>query len=175
MRLFIAIPLSSEIKAHLGDFQETLKTSGITGSWSPIGNLHLTLAFIGEYADPDKVLDTVGSVSFMPFDLCICSTGSFSDTLWAGVGKNESLEKLAGDVRKALAGSGIPFDRKRFRPHITLARRSSVPADLSLLPRPDPAVMTVDSFSLFRSDRGKHGMIYTELGSVPALSSAERI
>ncbi len=175
MRLFIAIPLSSEIKAHLRDFQETLKTSGITGSWSPIGNLHLTLAFIGEYANPDKVLESVGSLAFMPFELCICSTGSFSDTLWAGVGKNGSLEKLAGDVRRALAVYDIPFDRKRFGPHITLARRSSVPADLSSLPCPDHAVMTVSSFSLFRSDRGKHGMIYTELGSVPALPSEERI
>jgi 2'-5' RNA ligase len=26
--------------------------------------------------------------------------------------------------------------------------------------------MTVDKITLYRSDRGKHGMIYTELGSV---------
>ena len=168
MRLFIAIPLSSEIKAHRGDFQETLKTSGITGSWSPIGNLHLTLAFIGEYADPDKVLDTVGSVSFMPFDLCFCSTGSFSDTLWAGVGKNESLEKLAGDVRKALAGSGIPFDRKTFNPHITLVRKAVLKNGLpdSLLKDSGLSTTDADTVSLFKSTQGKNGMIYTEMGHI---------
>lgn len=28
--------------------------------------------------------------------------------------------------------------------------------------------MVVDSISLFRSDRGKNGMIYTEIGSISA-------
>ena len=37
-----------------------------------------------------------------------------------------------------------------------------------------PAVsMTVDSISLFRSDRGKNGMIYTEIGSVSAIEKSQ--
>ena len=37
-----------------------------------------------------------------------------------------------------------------------------------------PAVsMTVDSISLFRSDRGKNGMIYTEIGSVSATEKSQ--
>ena len=174
MRLFVAIPLSNGIRARLADYQQTLRASGVTGSWSATENLHITLAFIGEYGDPDEVLDAVGTVSFEPFDLCVGGSGSFSDTLWAGVGKNPSLEKLVRNVRRALADADIPFDRKKFRPHITLARRSSLPADLSSVPSPELSFMTVDGFSLFRSDRGKHGMIYTELGCIPASSSAER-
>ena len=174
MRLFIAIPLSDRIRASLADSQEILRAAGVTGSWSPTENLHLTLAFIGEYGEPDEILDAVSAVSFEPFDLHVSGTGSFSDTLWAGIEKNEALEKLVRRIRKSLAVAGIPFDRKKFRPHITLARRSSLPADLSSLPGPDLSVMTVDSFSLFRSDRGKRGMIYTELGRIAATPSAER-
>ena len=49
MRLFIAIKFSSEIEKVLTDLQDDLKTQGITGNYTNIQNLHLTLAFIGEY------------------------------------------------------------------------------------------------------------------------------
>ena len=81
---------------------------------------------------------------------------------------NEKLSALAKRVRHALATAGIPFDRKRFNPHITLLRRASVgkmpPACAA------PASMTVNGFSLMRSERGGEGMIYTELGR--AMSSS---
>ena len=70
---------------------------------------------------------------------------------------------MAG-LRHALAEGGIPFDRKRFSPHITLLRR----ADTGGRPRPGLAIppvgMTVRRAALMRSDRGKDGMIYTEIG-----------
>lgn len=33
---------------------------------------------------------------------------------------------------------------------------------------PEPVSMQVDTISLMRSDRGRNGMIYTELGTVEA-------
>ena len=69
-------------------------------------------------------------------------------------------------VRRALAQQEIPFDRKRFSSHITLLRRARghVP-EL----RTEPVTMTVNAISLMRSDRGRNGMIYTELGSVEGI------
>ncbi len=67
-------------------------------------------------------------------------------------------------LRKTLSDHGIPFDRKRFNPHITLVRKAVCNKGL-------PAVsihkkeMLVERVSLMRSDRGKHGMIYTEICS----------
>jgi 2'-5' RNA ligase len=70
-------------------------------------------------------------------------------------------------IRRALAEHDIPFDRKRFSPHITLLRRAS-----GKLPGHEirPAVTRVESISLMRSDRGRNGMIYTELGAIEAQS-----
>lgn len=166
MRLFLAIPLSDELRTMLTDYQDRLRTAGVTGNYSPAENLHLTLAFIGEYPDPEHVLDAVSDLSFKPFRLGIEKTGSFSDTLWAGTVRNDTLEKLVRDLRRALSDAAIPFDRKKFRPHITLARRASLPGRIGDLPVPKSSSMRVDSFSLFRSDRGKRGMIYTELGRI---------
>ena len=67
MRLFIAIQFTPEIKKELTRFQNDLKRNGLTGRFVPVENLHLTLAFIGEYPNPDDVLDVLGQVPFTPF------------------------------------------------------------------------------------------------------------
>ena len=66
-------------------------------------------------------------------------------------------------IRRALAENNIPFDKKRFSPHITLIRKAS--GDMPGL-APEPVSMTVETISLMRSDRGRNGMIYTEIGTV---------
>jgi 2'-5' RNA ligase len=59
-----------------------------------------------------------------------------------------------------LADAHIPYDKKRFFPHITLIRKAVGPMQWIQIQK---ASMTVDSISLMRSDRGKNGMIYTEI------------
>lgn len=66
-----------------------------------------------------------------------------------------------------LADAGIPFDRKRFRPHITLIRKAAVFPDISALSIQPPAGrMLVRKVYLMQSVQGKHGMIYHEIGSI---------
>ena len=52
MRLFAAIQLSDECKRSLTGMMHELKKQGVKGSYVPVQNLHLTLAFIGETAAP---------------------------------------------------------------------------------------------------------------------------
>ena len=121
MRLFIAIKFSSEIEKVLTDLQDDLKTQGITGNYTNIQNLHLTLAFIGEYNDPCKVMEALNQVSFEPFTISLDEQiGNFGDILWVGTKKNPTLMSLDLRVRKALDSYHIPYDRKTFRPHITI-------------------------------------------------------
>ena len=168
MRLFLAICLSPAMKDALVCAQNALYDRGVRGNYTPEENLHLTLAFIGEYPDAEAVLEALSSVSFSPFALQLEGMGCFGDLWWAGMEASESLTALAGKLRRALAAAGIPFDRKRFSPHITLLRkaRGRVPGIAVA-----PASMRVDAVSLMRSDRGKSGMIYTELGHLTALGS----
>ena len=49
MRLFIAILLSPEMQKALVACMHDLKTQGVEGNYVPAANLHMTLAFIGEY------------------------------------------------------------------------------------------------------------------------------
>ena len=170
MRLFIAIALSEQMKAALVKARSGMYDRGVRGNYTPEENLHLTLAFIGEYPGPEPVLEALSAVSFSPFELQLDGFGCFGDLWWAGMRESAPLIALARKVRHALAESGIPYDRKRFSPHVTLLRkaRGSVPGiDI------ERASMAVDSFSLMRSDRGKSGMIYTEIGRITAGKNGE--
>ena len=165
MRLFAAIRPSPGFRAALTDLQERLRAAGITGRYREPDGLHLTLAFIGDW--PDDVTELLPAVQ-KPFSLTLSHLGIFpeANVLWAGVAPSEELESLAGRVRHNLANEGIPFDRMRFCPHITLARKPFVPESVALSEIRVPAVsMIVDEVCLYRSDRGKNGMIYTVIGS----------
>ena len=166
MRLFIAIQLSDEMKAALIDAQNLLYDRGVRGNFTPEENMHLTLAFIGDYPDAEPVLDALSKLSFAPFELSLEGMGCFGRLWWAGLEESAALTALAHRVRRALAEREIPFDRKRFSPHITLLRRAAGRLPGAELP---PASMTVAAVSLMRSDRGRNGMIYTELGAVEAV------
>ena len=124
MRLFIAIQLSDGIRNSLSAVQTYLRDHGVRGNYTKIENLHLTLAFIGEYSDPDLVLEVIRSVPFAPFPMRIEGFGSFGDLYWCGIGGNDDLLSYMKRLRRALAENGIPFDCKKFSPHITLIRRA---------------------------------------------------
>ena len=165
MRLFIAILLSQKMKTALIEAQNAMYDRGLRGNFSPEENLHLTLAFLGEYPEPEAVLDALDSVSFRPFPISLEGIGCFGDIWWAGLRESAALNAVARRVRRALAEKNIAFDRKRFSPHITLVRKASrEAAGIGIA----PASMTVEAISLMRSDRGKSGMIYTELGRIRA-------
>ena len=155
MRLFVAILLSEEMRSALVSMQDDMRFQRVVGNYSPPENLHLTLAFIGDYPDPEDV----PLPEFKPFELKLSGYGSFGELWWAGLEKSHALEACVRRLRRGLAEAGKPFDRKRFAPHITLVRRAEGRPTLEV-----PSVsMTVKRISLMRSERGRHGMIYTEI------------
>lgn len=165
MRLFVGLRPSDEFRTALSLLQDRLRAAGVTGQFLDPSNLHMTLAFIGEWPeDVTEILPAAGD----PFPLTLSHIGFFPEAkvMWAGVKKSAALERLASRVRHNLADCGIPFDPKRFNPHITLARKPSVPAGVIVSEIEIPqTVMTVEEVCLYRSDRGKNGMVYTVIGS----------
>ncbi len=167
MRLFIAIRFEKQILNELARYQAEMKGLGVTGNYSREENLHITLAFIGEYGSPDDVLDVLEQVPFRAFDISLDRVGQFGDIFWAGIGNNPELEAYVKRLRRALSEQGIPFDKKKFSPHITLIRKAAgnlVKAAASAdTPKGHQKAVHI---SLMQSERGKNGMIYTEVGGV---------
>lgn len=94
MRLFIALQFDDDIIEELEYFQGMLKDEGVTGNFTNRENLHLTLAFIGDYNDPDEVLDVMEAVNFSPIEISLGGVGFLIPT-------SHSSESLI--IRKAMS------------------------------------------------------------------------
>ena len=174
MRLFLAFALSGAMRNALQEVQDDLRRAGVRGNYTPPENLHLTLAFIGEYPAPEPVMDALQNLRFEPVDLMLDRLGAFDSVWWAGLKENGELRHLAEQLRRALAAAGSPYDRKRFSPHITLIRspRWEKPLDLGAAAVPQ-CRMRAEEISLMCSTRGKHGMIYTPVGTLRSRETRE--
>lgn len=163
MRLFIAVQLSEEMKGAVLGTMHALKKQGVRGSYVPAQNLHLTLAFIGETNNVSAVKEALQGIKVRPFRLSLSETGVFGDLLWVGLKGNQGLAAAAREVRAALDEAGIPYDRKKFTPHITIIRRMSGPWKQVPPPKGD---MTVEKISLMKSEEKDGKRVYTEIMSV---------
>ena len=175
MRLFIAIRLNEQMQEQIFKIQQAFQSKNISGNYSPSEKLHITLAFIGEYNDPEKVLDIMKKISFKPFVVVMDSIGRIDKLWWTGIVKSNGLERLSRILRHKLSDAGIPFDNRKFRPHITFLRNAKV-SEEGMIPclEFEPDGMTVKEISLMQSTQGKHGMVYKELGSVLAEEGSEK-
>ena len=169
MRLFVALDLPWSVRERLADL-----AGGLAGArWVPPENYHINLRFIGE--TPNHVAEEIdlalAAVRARGFNVEIAGFGSFErqgrpTTLWARVAPNPLLEHLQGKVDTALRRAGLDAERRRFCPHITLARVDHVtPAALAAwvaahnLMRSSP--VEVQHFTLFSSALGKEQSVYT--------------
>lgn len=163
MRLFAAIKPDNKTLLTLENLKEQIKKQGIRGNYTVQSNLHITLAFIGEYPDPSKVLDVMKNVPFSRFSITVNGTGNFGELYYADVSVSENLKTYVKELRQALGDAGIPYDKKCFSPHITLLRRANRPVAAINV---KPVEMKADRVILMRSDRTPSGMVYTPVGSV---------
>ena len=134
LRAFIAVPLSEDVLEGLRISQEALRETGVAASFPRISSLHITLKFLGDIT-PDQVSgirekleDSISG--FQEFDVEIKGLGAFPSTIrpkvaWAGLKSGGCLERLQEEVEASMRKLGFEPERRRFSPHITLARIKS--------------------------------------------------
>ncbi len=169
MRLFVALDLPWELKRRL-----ELLCGGIPGVCVvPAENFHLTLRFIGEVSavQAEDIDHALAAIRAPGFGISLAGVGTFTKAgrataLWVGVDRNAALDHLQAKIENALRRTGLDPARRRFTPHVTLARLDNVPEvkvaafvqDRNLF-RAAPAQM--DYFTLLSSVLGRDGSVYT--------------
>ncbi len=146
IRLFVALDLPDDLRDALSAL-----CGGVPGArWVPEENYHLTLRFVGEVPgwQAQEVDEALAGIRAPAFDMTLRGVGIFEKagriaSLWVGVEKSEPLMFLQAKVETALQRIGLPPERKRFAPHVTLARTDRAP--------PDKAVAFVQAHNLFRA------------------------
>ena len=172
MRTFIALEVPDGFRFEVASLARQL-AEHVDGRFTQPDNYHLTLAFLGdvgerEIASAIDALEAACAKRIAP-SLAPDGLGKFGNandaTLWLGLAPTDALVGAAADVRNALEARGIPFDRKPFKPHITLARRAAIPK-AALPPLPFPAPAHASAATLFKSELDSEGAIYTPLHTI---------
>jgi 2'-5' RNA ligase len=130
VRLFVAIYPPGEVADHLAAAVAGLHvgTAQVNTRLARRENWHVTLAFLGEVPDEraDDAATAVGAAlkGLRAPTLRLAGGGRFGrgkfTVLWVGV--EGDLEELARRVRGELKRGRIPYDRKPWKPHLTIAR-----------------------------------------------------
>ena len=169
MRLFVALDLPWALREQLSDL-----STGLPGTrWVVPENYHITLRFIGELP-PFKAEEVDASLAALrgrSFDIVLTGVGTHERSgkvaaLWVGVERNPALDHLQAKIETALQRAGLPAERRRFSPHVTLARIDR-PGDQRLAEWIQARnlyrspVMRVEHFTLFSSLLGKEQAAYT--------------
>ena len=129
MRLFVGLDLPWELRQRL----RALCTALPGARFVPSENLHLTLRFIGEVT-PNQAEDidlALAALKGRKLSLEVAGVGTTNRagrevTLWAGIARDPALDHLQAKVETALQRAGILPEKRRFTPHITLARLDNV-------------------------------------------------
>lgn len=169
IRLFVGLKIPEEIRRRMAWLARGVDIA----RWVPEENIHITLRFIGEVPedqaeDLSAALETVRAA---PFSLILSGAGHFESggrvrALWLGLERSEELNGLYGKVESALVRAGQPPERRKFKPHVTLARLkdarpSAVSGWLAANTMFKAVPFTVDRFVLFSSHLGSKGAVYT--------------
>lgn len=169
IRVFFALWPDAAERAALAAWQTPLQQR-VGGSAMRADTLHTTLVFLGDLAA--RQLQTlelaareVGGQSFV---LCFDTArywGHNRILFAAPTHPPQALFRLVADLEQRLAGHRFRFDRRPYKPHVTLLRHARWhDADLP----PMPAVRwTVSGFVLVQSLRDERGARYEVLARFP--------
>ena len=171
-RLFVALPVPEEIADDLLALQ-----SGVPDArWIAPENFHVTLCFAGAVhgAVMRDLEEELADIAGPRFAVTLAGVEQFSSgkqprALVATVERSDRLQWLQQKVSTVARNCGIEVERRKFRPHVTLARfgtgaetghhLAQFMASHSTF-RAGPWI--ADHFALYSSRGGRSGRIYTE-------------
>ena len=181
MRLFVAVPIDEALAAVLQRAVSILKKQGLTGvRWLPRENWHLTAFFLGDgfsSAQCEAIAEQFaqGLPMLSAFEAPVECIDWFPSperpVVLAGLfDRNLMLQALHDEVYQQLKGlEGVHKPKRRFEPHISLARPTAEKSELKkvgdpLLPMAlEDAWLTVDRVALWRSVQTSEGVRYESI------------
>ena len=179
-RIFAAIDIPDEVRAAVIGYIDEQKTKfrDLPIKWEKAEKLHITLKFVAEADERQaEALDrSIGQAANLhsSFDAAISGTGAFPNfrnprVLWLGVGTGaEQVETIAGSLESICEKQGIPGEKKRFHPHLTIGRlrqfgRKAINIGELLRDGFGPAAFRVERLTLYESSLSPTGSTYTVL------------
>jgi 2'-5' RNA ligase len=183
MRTFIALDFDQAILDRLDDLQNRLQPRCPKMKWVDPSKMHLTLKFLGEINDPQiapisHALDQLTG-QCQPFDITVENLGTFKpagpvSVVWVGIqDPTGRLAKCQSHCEESVEPLGFPAEKRRFSPHLTLARNKlpqnsrQIRSALDLEPPFQAGVQTVTGLTFYQSTLTPRGPLYNALSRHP--------
>ena len=162
-RLFFALEPDQKVRREIYAVQKKLACSG---RMIPTERIHATLAFLGQQAPEmiPQLCEIASRLNFEPCTLVLDRLGTFRrvSVLWLGATViPASLRDFHQDLLRKLEKAGIGFDRKAWKPHLTLYRRLRNKTGIM---EPVAVNWRLNQFSLIESINVQGGVEYCRQG-----------
>lgn len=131
-RAFIAVevPVSQELE----DFSRAVKDTGAFLKMVNLANVHITLKFLGDIDEKlvpeieEIIKNAVSGIG--PFTMKLKGSGAFPNlnrisVIWAGMENADALGEIARKIDSGLKPLGFQPEKRKFSPHVTVARVKS--------------------------------------------------
>jgi 2'-5' RNA ligase len=169
-RLFFALWPDAPTQTALDDATRTF-IAACNGNPVPTRNFHFTLAFLGnvpasrvldldnaarKVAPPGALTITVDQINYWRESQILCATST---------SKAAEATSLAETLKRVLVEHGFTPDlEKKFRPHVTLARKAKTRIPKTPI---SPLTFTFTNFALVASYPGPQGSVYKVISKYP--------
>ncbi len=176
-RLFVAVPVATELIPEIIQIQEALRQTGVQGTFVQPQHLHFTLTFLGEVREDiiADIIEKLNEVTRDQISFPITLQGvSMFDTraapVWIGV-KDSLLIDLMKAVKQTL--SFVRTEEREETSHLTIARlkwgtqKKEFVTLLQRLREHPVGMMHVDRLVLFESTLTSEGPVYTIIKEFP--------
>lgn len=173
VRLFVAIDLPDEIREQFRDVQDGLRSSRVRLTLVDQESMHITLKFIGEVSGSalSQITEILQTIEASPFSMEVGLIGTNSQraprVVWAEVDDPGQCRALAESIDSSLASLGFEPEKRKFRPHITIARvrqfHQSLFEALAGVASSCSGTIPVREFILKKSELTPDGPIYTDI------------
>lgn len=176
VRAFVAVVPPDDVLDAVGEVAADLDVPG-TARRTTRPQWHLTLQFLGNRVDIDRVRDALAMLAVRAGPVQLGAAGAFPSerrgrVLWLGVSEGrELLAQLAAAVGVLLEPVGHPPEERPYHAHLTLARLKT-PVDLrpvvaDLGPGPVGRAWPAAEVVLFQSRVRRSGAEYTPRARFP--------
>jgi len=178
-RAFIAVevPFSTELEK----FSRAVKGSGASAKMVDLSNMHITLKFLGDTSEEkipaieNAMKNAVSGIK--PFRMRMKGSGAFPNlsrisVVWAGLEGADQLTMIAERLENNLKLLGFEPEKRKFSPHVTVARTRHSPnlKELAEVIRDwemgDFGDVSVEKIILKKSVLGPEGPIYSDISIV---------
>ena len=170
-RVFIGIPIDKQAQQYINELLKPIEDSRQDIRWVPENNRHLTLAFLGNrpVSEVDNLIQQFDESYHQEtrFQYSLSTLERFPDTTGRIIAlTNEPtgpLDSLFQITLKLLQRNDIRFDRKKFRPHVTLGRIRRPKHVKKTFDRQINIKLDITRITLFQSTLTDSGSIYSAL------------